>query len=188
MARAKALRTERTGDRPAEHAAVEDGAGRPPGSSASLSAKLDYLFRTIRPPDWPKYLDDEVVAAIRARGGPPISATYLCQLRTGARDNPSLKLLQALADFFGVPPAYFVDDGTAARLEAELELAAALRDSAVRALAARAFGLSPRALEALGALVDALREIEGLPAGRATAGQRRRSPAGTRAATTERAD
>lgn len=36
-----------------------------------------------------------------------ISAPYLSQLRTGTRQNPSDEVVGALADYFGVTPAYF---------------------------------------------------------------------------------
>lgn len=78
--------------------------------------------------------------AIATRGGPTISATYLWQLRKGLRDNPNKKHLEALADFFGVSPAYFFDDESVARIDAELELLAALREGSVRQIALRATG------------------------------------------------
>lgn len=37
---------------------------------------------------------------IKAAGGPTVSAAYLWQLRTGARDNPTFQHLQALSSYF----------------------------------------------------------------------------------------
>ena len=50
----------------------------------------------------------------------------------------------ALAGFFGVSLAYFVDDATSERVDAVLDLAVSLTDPAVRLIALRSAGLSPR--------------------------------------------
>jgi len=134
-----------------------------PGHSKTLAEKLERLFRTIHPRDRGEYSFEEAADAIRARGGPTISATYLWQLRRGLRDNPTKHHLEALADFFGVSPAYFFDESAVERIDAELDLLAALRDASVRHLALRAFGLSPESLRAITEIVDNVRKLEGLP-------------------------
>jgi len=48
---------------------------RPP---PSLASKLDRLFQAVRPGGRGEYSYQEVADAIRAEGGPTISATYLC--------------------------------------------------------------------------------------------------------------
>jgi len=135
-------------------------AEQPP--APTLAEKLNRLFRTVHPRGRPEYSSEEVAEAVRARGGPTISATYIWQLRKGLRDNPTKKHLEALADFFGVSPAYFFDDEVAARIEAELDLLAALRDAPVRQVALRASGLSPQSLRAIAEMIDRVRELEGL--------------------------
>lgn len=129
----------------------------------TLAEKLDRLFRLARPQDRGEYSYEEVAEAIRVRGGPTISATYLWQLRKGIRDNPTKKHLEALAEFFGVSPAYFFDDEAAARIDAELDLLVALRDSPVRHLALRAVGLSAESLGTISDMIDRVRHLEGLP-------------------------
>ena len=129
----------------------------------SLSQKLDHLFRTVHPSDRGEYTFEEVAEEIRARGGPTISATYIWQLRKGLRDNPTKKHLEALAGFFGVPPAYFFDNKAAASIDAELDLLVALRDSPVRELALRAFGLSPDSLATIRTMIERVRELENVP-------------------------
>jgi transcriptional regulator with XRE-family HTH domain len=129
----------------------------------TLAAKVDHLFSTVRSREGGEYSFEEVAEAIKAKGGPTISATYVWQLRKGLRDNPTKRHLEALAGFFGVPPAYFFDDVEAARINAELALLSALRDAPVRRIALRANGLSPRSLEAIVEMVDRVRELEGLP-------------------------
>lgn len=129
----------------------------------TLAQKLDRLFRAAHPRGRSEYTLEEVAEGIRARGGPTISVSYLWQLRRGERDNPRKSHLQALAEFFGVSPAYFFDDEAAARIDAQLELLAALRDASVRHLALRAFDLSPVSLAAIAAMVEHARRLEGLP-------------------------
>jgi len=129
----------------------------------TLADKLTRLFSTVHPRGRSEYTSEEVADAIRERGGPTISATYIWQLRTGRRDNPTKKHLEALADFFGVSPAYFFDDAAAARIDAELELLAALREAPVRQVALRASGLSTQSLKAIAEMIERVRELEGLP-------------------------
>lgn len=134
-------------------------------SRGTLAEKIDHLFRTIRPRYGGEYSYEEVARALREKGGPTISAAYVWQLRKGMRDNPTKRHLEALADFFGVPTGYFLDDEIAARIDAELELLAALRDSGVRQLALRASGLSPENLRAIAQIVEQVRKLEGLADG-----------------------
>lgn len=129
----------------------------------TLAEKLDHLFRTVHSGSRGEFSFDEVARAVQARGGPTISATYLWQLRKGLRDNPTKKHLEALADFFGVPPAYFFDDAAAARIDAELDLLAAMRDASVKRIALRAAGLSPESLGAIAEMIERVRQLEGLP-------------------------
>ncbi|HEY3710595.1 MAG TPA: helix-turn-helix domain-containing protein [Amycolatopsis sp.] len=129
----------------------------------TLAAKVDHLFSIVRPREGDEYSFEEVAEGIRAKGGPTISATYLWQLRKGLRDNPTKRHLEALAGFFGVPPAYFFDDAEAERINAELTLLSALRDAPVRQIALRANGLSSKSLEAIADMVDRVRQLEGLP-------------------------
>ncbi len=131
-------------------------------ADTTLAAKVNHLFTTVTPRGGGEYTFEEVAEAIRDKGGPTISATYLWQLRKGLRDNPTKRHLEALAGFFGVPPAYFFDSAEAERIDAELALLTALRDGPVRQIAMRANGLSTKSLEAIADMVDRVRELEGL--------------------------
>ncbi len=135
-----------------------------PSSSpmARFQARLDHLFQTVRAPDGGEYTYRHVATGIEQHVGYKTSPSYLQVLRTGIRINPSIKHLHGLCTFFGVPIAYFFDDDLAARVDAQLELAASLRDPAVRQLATRAAGLSGEALDALTVMVDHVRHLEGL--------------------------
>ncbi|MFD1539758.1 helix-turn-helix domain-containing protein [Nonomuraea guangzhouensis] len=129
----------------------------------TLAAKLDHLFRTVHTREGGEYSFEDVSEALREAGGPTISGTYIWQLRKGLRDNPTKRHLEALAGFFGVPPAYFFDDEAAERIDAELSLLAAMRDTSVRGIALRAAGLSPKSLTAIREMIERVRELEGLP-------------------------
>ena len=136
-----------------------DGGSQP---ARTLSERVDHLFRTVRKPNQREYSNEEVSAAIAHDQGVSVSASYLWYLRTGQRDNPTFKHLNALARFFGVPPAYFFDDETTARVEAELALLAAVQDAGVRDVALRASGLSAKSLDAITDMINRVRELEGL--------------------------
>ncbi len=84
------------------------------------------------------------------------------QLRTGRRDNPTRRHLEGLAEFFGVPVAYFFDEDTALRVSEELAFVRRIRESGVQRVAARAAGLSPRSMEQVLATIEHIREREGL--------------------------
>ena len=127
----------------------------------TLAEKIDHLFTVVHPGQG-EYTHEQVATAIEEAGGPTISATYLWQLRKGHRDNPTKRHLEALSSFFGVPPSYFFDEETAAAVDAELQLLAAMRDPHVRQLATRAAGLSPDLKTPLG-MVERARQLEGLP-------------------------
>ncbi|THA72561.1 hypothetical protein E6R60_26905 [Streptomyces sp. A0642] len=58
------------------------------------------------------------------QGKQPIQASYLRELRSGKRTNPTKDVIQALASFFRVSPAYFFSgaDATPETREAEAEI------------------------------------------------------------------
>lgn len=135
----------------------------PPAERSTLAWKLNRLFATVHPASRGEYSAEEVARAVNEGGEGSISPAYIYLLRKGQRDNPTKRHLEQLAAFFGVTPAYFFDEEAAARVEQQLDLLAAFRDGDVRRLAARASGLSPRSLGGILRMVDAAREIEGLP-------------------------
>ncbi|MFE9428745.1 helix-turn-helix domain-containing protein [Kitasatospora sp. NPDC006697] len=90
----------------------------------SLAQKLDHLFQVIHPTDRGPFSYHEVAQAIREQAGPDgptVSHGTLQQIRTGAKTNPTIKTLEAIAAFFGVPAAYFLDDTVAERVDARLD-------------------------------------------------------------------
>ena len=84
-------------------------ASGPPGKP--LADRLDHLFRTRHPKDRGPFTPAEVATSInQAAGQRVISSTYVWQLRTGRRDNPTQRHLSALASFFGISPMYFFSE------------------------------------------------------------------------------
>lgn len=111
------------------------------GGRRTLAEKLNYLFEVIPGDDGRPQKGNAVVAAVRARGV-ELSATHLSEIRRGVALNPTYRVLQALADHFGVRVAYLFDDPAAeAEVEAEIQLRAAMRDSGVRDFVMRSAGM-----------------------------------------------
>ncbi len=130
------------------------------GVQPTLADRLGHLFtvqggRTGREPTY-----REVATAIADRGGPTVSPSYLWQLRTGLKDNPTLKHLDALAGYFGVEPAYFFNAATAERVDADHALATAMSDPVLQDMTLAAAELSPDSLLMVQAVIDRTRVLE----------------------------
>src|SRR5579872_3812834 len=110
---------------PATQKTAQDG-GEP---QSRMAEALDYLFKTVHPKERGPYSYKEAAALINeAAGDDVISHSYLWQLRTGKRDNPTIRQIAVLSAFFGVSPLYFFDDEAAKRAAPQIELANALKD------------------------------------------------------------
>lgn len=134
--------------------------------SSSLAERIDRLFQACPSPKGRQYSYREVATAIsRSEGGrrrgEAISAAYIWGLRTGVKDNPTLKHLQALSGFFQVSPSYFFDEELTQVPEDARILAATARE-AVRRLAVAVLELSEESVGAVLNLVSHLRDLEGL--------------------------
>jgi len=131
-------------------------AGMPP-----LARKIDFLFRAVHPAGRGPYTHQEAAAAIEDLTGEKVSHNTLWKLRTGKHDNPTKRVLEALAAFFGVPPAYFFDDEVFKTVEEQVELLVLLRDDAVRGAHLRNFlELSPEAQKMVGELIESTARLE----------------------------
>lgn len=130
-------------------------------AGGSLAHRLDHLFRTVAKPDGREYSHREVAEAVTT-GGEPISHSYIGQLRTGDKDNPTIRHLRALARFFGVPVEYFTSDEVAADVDLELRTLTALKELQVKTIALRRTVLpeAERSLAELARLVEVIRGIE----------------------------
>ncbi|MFJ9697011.1 XRE family transcriptional regulator [Kitasatospora sp. NPDC101183] len=134
---------------------MTDGPGAP-----TLAERIEQLFRTVRRPSGAPYSNEEVARSCREAAGERFSTTYMWQLRTGRRDNPTKRHLEALARFFQVPPAYFFDDEQSSRIAEELAVLEALRDTGVREVALRAVTLSPEGLGTISDMIEAIARRE----------------------------
>lgn len=128
-----------------------------------LSDRLNRLFEVVHPPDRGPFSNAEVTELMAERGLETVTSTYLWMLRTGRRDNPTKRHLEALASFFGVPAAYWFDDEVAEKTAQELELLQLLRDSKIKNVLLRLSDVSADGKEAVLGLVDGVRKMEGLP-------------------------
>jgi transcriptional regulator with XRE-family HTH domain len=146
--------------------------GEQRASGGLIASRLDHLFRSVHPKDRGPYTPAEVAAAINAAAGEHvIGATYVWQLRTGRRDNPTYKHLLTLSRFFGVSPMYFFDEAETERGEIPPEATAALKDDEVREIALRAVGLSEHSLKAIRAMIESARAMERIPSEDSAAGR-----------------
>ncbi|WP_394613205.1 helix-turn-helix domain-containing protein [Lentzea sp. JNUCC 0626] len=135
---------------------VNEGASTPAAVPRTLAEKVDHLFREVHPRGRKPFTHPEVSVATG------LSTGLLSALRSGKNTNPTKDTMQRLAEFFGVPVAYFFDDQTTEQVAAQIGLAAAMRDAGVASAAARMVGLSSGSVDAVRALTEQLRKLEGL--------------------------
>lgn len=101
----------------------------------TFAERLDHLFATIRPNGLQReYTNVEVAHAVG------VSDMYVGLLRRGQRSNPSAELVRKLERFFGLTEPYLCNDDpdTLGRIDKQLELFRAMRDSGVLPIALRA--------------------------------------------------
>ncbi|MFF0497487.1 transcriptional regulator [Nocardia aobensis] len=99
------------------------------------------------------------------QAGHPVSATYLSQLRSGNRDNPSQALVETVARVLAVESTRFNDGGPGDPAPGDDLVSAAVDDPALRRLLTTAAGLSASSIELLSDVAAKLRLAEGLVPG-----------------------
>lgn len=104
-----------------------------------LAEKIDLLFKTVYPADRGPYSLQEVADGIERITGEKVSHNTLWKLRTGKSDNPTKRVLEGLAAFFGVNPAYFFQENLSEDIRNQIELLAMLRDTGIRGAQLRTF-------------------------------------------------
>ena len=132
-----------------EHAEAENG-GLP-----GLAEKLEHLFAVVPKPSGGRY-SNETAAAALAGYGVKVSSVHLSHLRTGRRNNPSARLLGALAQLFGVEIGYFFDPAIERKANADLETLKRMAASGGHGVMAR--GVSSKNIKHLEAILNAIRE------------------------------
>lgn len=150
-----------------------------PPSRGVIGDRLDHLIREVHPKDRDPFSEREIarrMAEKAAPGEPTLTHASISNIRNGTTRNPGVDSLRALAKFFGVPVAYFLDDDVAevtdrrmAELKAAAErarevesLAQVLEDNDVRAIAFRLNDLSTASLHKIAGFVEGMRASEGL--------------------------
>ncbi|WP_345424436.1 hypothetical protein [Pseudonocardia xishanensis] len=98
----------------------------------TLSEKISHLFEMVRAEDGRKLTVKQAVALIREAGA-EVSESHLSELRRGVKDNPTIRVLEALAGVFQVPVAYLLRDepDVVALVDSRLELREAMRQAKV---------------------------------------------------------
>ena len=122
----------------------------------ALAEKIDLLFKSCTKPDGKEFTYQEVEAGT----GGAVSSTYVWKLRTGKSTNPGYRVLQALGDFFGVPPSYFFEDKFSAQQLEDLWLTATLRDRGLQRIALSATGLDETGKALVVQLIEYMRTAQ----------------------------
>lgn len=140
----------------------------PENGVPGLAERLNKLFETIPQPraeagSTPKLYSNPAAAnELLKEHNLSVTPIYISQLRKGTRNNPSARLLAAIADLFGVPLAYFFDDETAERVAEQIDILKAARDARVKKIMLRTTDLSDHGLDGLAAMLTTIRQYEGL--------------------------
>jgi transcriptional regulator with XRE-family HTH domain len=131
-----------------------------PLRTGSVAERLAYLFEVVHAPGARGYTAAEVARGVKAAGA-GISDVYINKLLNGQRGEPSLRYLRMLAEFFGVPLTFFLDDEPGPIDGPRLDLQIRLRRPEVQAMLAAALRLPEPAQAALADIVNSLLRAEG---------------------------
>lgn len=97
------------------------------GPNQKLAGQVNRLFEVTKRPDGRKWTNAELAIHITGQTGSPCSRQWVGQLRKGADVEVLAPRLDAIATFFNVPEGYFTDPAQAKVIDAEIDLAVALR-------------------------------------------------------------
>jgi hypothetical protein len=119
---------------------------------ADLGPRLNWLFEHARSASAPEASNAQLAEHVAALTGQPCTDQDIRALRdddSADRPTPSMAVVTAIADFFDVNPAYFVDSEQAAIIQASIGVVRAVRNA------------GPRRQLALREVATALRENAG---------------------------
>ncbi len=123
----------------------------------TLADKVNWLIAQAHPAGRGPYSNTEVAALVEKVTGEQVSHTTIWKLRNGQAANPQMRLIAALAQTFGVPPAFFFDDYSEQRaglLQDQVELLAIVRDHGVTTTQLRALlAVTPEVRQAIANLI-----------------------------------
>lgn len=124
----------------------------------TLSDKVNWLIDRVHPADRGSFSNNEVSFLIHKATGQQVSGTTIWKLRNGQAHNPQMRLIEALAKTFGVPPAFFFDDydeGNLGLLQEQVELLALVRDANITSVELRAIlGLDREGRQTVARLIE----------------------------------
>jgi transcriptional regulator with XRE-family HTH domain len=130
----------------------------------TFADKLDWLIEHAHPAGRGPFTNAEVAALVGQVSGEKISYNAVWQLRTGKTINPTKRVIEALAQTFGVPPGFFFDDYDEAQarvLADQVELLALIRDASIDHMQLRAFlGMPPEIRGAITSLIEYTAQAE----------------------------
>jgi transcriptional regulator with XRE-family HTH domain len=132
-------------------------------STQTFATRLSHLFETVQGPDGKRWSLSAVARTLTDRYDLPTTQSYVSQLRSGARVNPTINYVAALASIFGVPTSYLVDNGLDGLTRDELDLISTMRSAGVVGIAMRAMDVPRESQKMVAQLLDSLREQKGLP-------------------------
>ncbi|MBF6328470.1 transcriptional regulator [Nocardia transvalensis] len=130
----------------------------------TFAQKLNKLLEVLAREDGRAMSAARFLEDFTAKTGMKLSAGYLSELRNGRVTAPRMDLIEALASYFRVNPAYFFPGPTDEENQARLDLLASMRDNQAQNLAIRASGLSAPTLRRLATIIESARVLENLPA------------------------
>lgn len=127
-----------------------------PESSApdlrTLADRVNWLVATVHPAGRGPYSNYEVAALIEDVTGEKVSHNAIWKLRNGQAANPTMRLVSALAQVFGVPPGFFYGEQSVPA--DQVEMLALIRGSGISSAQLRAFAdLTPHARQAIADLI-----------------------------------
>ncbi|MCW2539638.1 MAG: transcriptional regulator [Frankiales bacterium] len=125
----------------------------------TFAGRLNYLFQTVHPRGQRPFSYDHVAESITKERGIDISANYIWMLRSGRRDNPTLRHMEGLAWFFGVSPAFLSDAEEAGRVREQLDKLSTIADSGLQHVAMRGGSVGDNTLDVIHALLDQVRQL-----------------------------
>ena len=135
---------------------VESGDTPPP--LRTLADKVSWLIERAHPAGRGPFSNNEVSFLIHKVTGEQVSGTTIWKLRNGQARNPQMRLIEALAQTFGVPPAFFFDDYDEEKLgllREQVELLALVRDAGITSAELRAIlGLDRQGRQAVADLIQ----------------------------------
>lgn len=123
---------------------------------------LKWLFEHVPDPQGRRITTERLVELVNdGDSGVSMSVSYANALRRGAKSNPSSAVIDAIAQAFGVPVAFFFDRALRKAIQDGVQGLTNARDTAIRHLQERIGALTDEQLMQLISLVDSFTKPSG---------------------------